>query len=208
MARDILTLGPDGEPNLGAALADYRKRHDKTLQDIADMSGVSIGTLSKIENGKATPSFNTLRRILGALDLGEVTGAALPEARSATKGRRTATLTGQTVKHVTGNAIMHLHATDLLNKDMFPMTAQITQHEVPPVEEWTTHDGEEFVCVMRGAITVYVENYRPVTLQVGESAYYDSGLRHVLISEGEEDAIIVSVSSGRPDHGSTDDMPL
>lgn len=207
---DFLTLPSGDEQSVGVALAEYRRRHAKTLQDIAEMTGVSIGTLSKIENGKATPSFNTLRRILHSLNLHDLAAApAASEAKAApVAGRRAVTLSGQTVKHVTGHAIMHLHATDLLDKDMFPMTAQITLHEVPPIEEWTTHDGEEFVCVLRGVITVYVEGYRPVTLREGESAYYDSGLRHVLVSESEEDALMVSVSSGRNDHDSAEERPL
>jgi transcriptional regulator with XRE-family HTH domain len=206
---EFLTLPAGDEQSLGVALADYRRRHGKTLQDIAEMTGISIGTLSKIENAKAAPSFNTLRRILQSLDLGGPAREPAAEPRPAPPaGRRTATLTGETFKHVTGHAILHLHATDLLNKDMFPMTAQITLHQAPPIEEWTTHDGEEFVCVVRGAVTVNVENYKPVTLREGESAYFDSGLRHVIVSDSTEDATIVSVSTGRQDHGATDGLPL
>lgn len=203
----ILSMISADKQAVGAALAEYRRRHDKTLQEISQMTGISIGTLSKLENNKATPSFDTLRRIVQSLNLSHPERQQPNRTLPAT-GRKSSTLLGDTVINETDHAIMHIHAADLLNKDMFPMTAQIKLHAVPPFEEWTSHAGEEFVCVIRGAIEVHVEHYAPFVLNEGESAYYDSGMKHVIVSLGEEDAFVVSVSSGRRTDERSDDLVL
>ncbi|AZR73414.1 hypothetical protein BBF96_08470 [Anoxybacter fermentans] len=48
---------------LGEKLAQYRDRHGLTLQDVGKAIGVSKGHASKLENGNANPSFNTLIKI-------------------------------------------------------------------------------------------------------------------------------------------------
>lgn len=185
-----------GPRDIARALAEYRQRHNMTLQDIAGITGVSIGTLSKLENDKATPSFGTLTRIMRHLDL----SAGLPEEPpdAAPSARKTVTREEDIIVAVTDRAIMSIHAAELLSKQMFPMVAQITLHEAPPIEQWTRHAGDEFIYVLSGTIEVHVEQYRPFIVRKGESTYYDSGMRHVIISHGEEDAVVLSVSTSRP----------
>ena len=57
------------------------------------------------------------------------------------------------------------------------------------------HDGEEFLIVLEGSIRLYTEFYEPIDLEVGDSAYYDSGMGHACVSVSEEDAVILWVTS-------------
>jgi transcriptional regulator with XRE-family HTH domain len=190
-----------GQPkDVGRALSDYRQRNNLTLQDIANMTGVSVGTLSKLENDKATPSFRTLTRIMDVLNLKDDSKEpepVPPQARGS--ARKTVTRLNDTLVNVTDRAIMNIHAAELLNKEMFPMVVQITIHTVPPMEIWTRHSGDEFVYVLSGAVEVHVEHYRPYVIHAGESTYYDSGMRHVIVSHSEEDAMVISVSTSHSD---------
>ena len=49
--------------------------------------------------------------------------------------------------------------------------------------------------VMEGAVTVHVEGREPVTLQQGDSIYFDSALGHLYASDGDNDARILVVCS-------------
>ncbi|MDF2372879.1 MAG: cupin domain-containing protein [Rhizobiaceae bacterium] len=62
-------------------------------------------------------------------------------------------------------------------------------------EEFVRHPGQEFLVVMQGAVTVHVEGREPVTLQQGDSIYFDSALGHLYASDGDNDARILVVCS-------------
>ena len=57
------------EPTLGAAIRKRRKQMQMTLQMLCDKSGVSMGYLSQVERGNATPSLGTLAQIADGLDV-------------------------------------------------------------------------------------------------------------------------------------------
>ena len=54
---------------VGAALKKQRQAQRLTIQDVADLAGISRGMLSRIENGQATPSLDTLARVCAAVSL-------------------------------------------------------------------------------------------------------------------------------------------
>lgn len=194
-----------GEPaDVGRALVEYRRRHDLTLQDVSALTGVSVGTLSKIENEKATPSFRTLTRLIQVLGLPHPDhGDETPSGASA---RKTVTRLDDAIINVTDISVMEIHAAELLNKAMFPMVARILVHEEPPIEEWTRHEGDEFIYVLSGEVEIFVEHYSSFVLKAGESTYYDSGMRHTIVSRSRKDAVVLSVSTSRP-HAGVVDLP-
>lgn len=54
---------------VGVALASARKESGATQQAVADMAGIQQAELSRIENGLANPTMDTLLKVLAALDL-------------------------------------------------------------------------------------------------------------------------------------------
>lgn len=55
--------------NFGKQIASRRKQLNISQADLADMSGVSLRTLSAIENGDANPSVDVLSKVLEPLGL-------------------------------------------------------------------------------------------------------------------------------------------
>lgn len=197
-----LSLATAEPKDVADALRSYRRRNQLTLQDVSDRIGVSVGTLSKLENQKGTPNFRTLTRIVQLLDLANSEAAVVanePSPAPPMMGRKTVTKPDTTLRVESDRAVMEIHAAELLKKDMFPMVAHITLHEVPPIDAWAQHEGEEFLYVLSGSIEVHMEHYRPFVLRAGESTYYDSGMRHVVISTEKTDAVVLSVTTSRDD---------
>ena len=50
------------------ALIDVRKKKGINQQQLAHLSGIAQGDISKIENGNANPSIKTLQRLAAAMD--------------------------------------------------------------------------------------------------------------------------------------------
>jgi transcriptional regulator with XRE-family HTH domain len=68
-ARRSLASGVSLGSFVGAALKKQRQAQRLTIQDVAGLAEISRGMLSRIENGQATPSLDTLARVCKAVGL-------------------------------------------------------------------------------------------------------------------------------------------
>jgi transcriptional regulator with XRE-family HTH domain len=57
------------EVAIGRALHGYRKQQNMTVTELSEATGVSVGMLSKIENGNTSPSLSTLQTLAHALSV-------------------------------------------------------------------------------------------------------------------------------------------
>jgi len=77
---------------------------------------------------------------------------------------------------------------------MVPLEILVRARSVDEFDHWSQHRGEEFVYVLSGAIEIHTEHYAPFRLEQGESAYFDSSMRHVYITVSKDEARVLSVS--------------
>ncbi|BCI68700.1 MerR family transcriptional regulator [Acetobacter aceti] len=57
------------EESLGAQIREKRRKADLTGTELANAAGISLGMLSKIENGQISPSLTTLQSVSHALNI-------------------------------------------------------------------------------------------------------------------------------------------
>lgn len=60
---------PRPDEALAAALREMREERDETRQALAQRSGITAGSLARIELGQASPSWMTVRQIARALNV-------------------------------------------------------------------------------------------------------------------------------------------
>jgi len=176
---------------VGANIRRFRAESRLTLKDLAERSGVSIATISKIENGKNSGGFETIYKI--ARGLGVLVTEIIKSERDG----------GQ-------NFVVHRHDDSDLHPtgiyDYFPQAFRqdgslnpyvmvIHTHTVPDKRDWSVHSGEEVVFVAAGAIELYQEGRAPARLEAGDSACFDSGIRHAFVCASKLPARIFSVST-------------
>jgi transcriptional regulator with XRE-family HTH domain len=178
-------------------LKTLRLANGLTLEELGEMSGVSISTISKIENRQQKPSFETVLRVARALHINFVQMLEPPSAPRH-MARRTVTRAGDEPRLQGDHYTYATHASEITNKAMVPTLMQIRTREVPPKDQWSTHLGEEFIYVISGTLEFHTEEYAPVTLNKGDSCYLDSTMRHAFVSNGDEDATILSVFNSAP----------
>ena len=51
------------------AMIDARKKSGLTQKELSEKTGIAQGDISKLENGSANPSINTLKRLAKAMDM-------------------------------------------------------------------------------------------------------------------------------------------
>ncbi len=180
--------------NLGERVRELRKARNWTLEQAAKKAGLARSTLSKIENGQMSPTFDAVRKLATGLEI-TVPQLFTPPKSDKVMARRSITLAGKGQALVTATYEHEMLATDLSNKQMMPYRACVHARSFDEFDGWVRHDGEEFLYVLSGAIEFYSEFYKPVTLKTGDSAYYDAAMGHNVISVSPKDAEILWVTT-------------
>jgi transcriptional regulator with XRE-family HTH domain len=178
---------------IGGRLKEIRRTLDRTLAEVSQATGVSISNLSKIENNQISPSFDIMKRICDGLGV-SIEDFVHPGEKSVVSGRKTTTREGQGDHFTSGQYDYRAHASELSRKAMVPLEISVRARSVEEFDHWSQHRGEEFVYVLSGAIEVHTEHYAAFRLERGESAYFDSSMRHLYISVSKDFARVLSVS--------------
>ena len=188
-------LQENAEPlNLGTRVRSLRKARNWTLEQAARQAGLARSTLSKIENGQMSPTYDALKKLAVGLEI-SIPQLFTPPSKNEISGRLTVTKAGQGTAHATTTYEHDLLSEGLTKKKMLPYQAQIRARRVEEFGEWVRHDGEEFLYVLTGIITLYTEFYEPIEMRRGDSAYYDASMGHNVVSISEDDATILWVTS-------------
>ncbi|WP_419738056.1 helix-turn-helix domain-containing protein [Ruegeria sp.] len=194
IARDA---GEHTEPeplDLGARVRELRKARNWTLEQAASQAGLARSTLSKIENGQMSPTYDALKKLAIGLEI-SVPQLFTPPQREQVIGRMAVTRSGEGAAHATATYEHELLAETLTKKQMLPYRARVRARSMDEFEGWVRHDGEEFMYVLTGVVRLYTEFYEPAEMRRGDSAYYDGSMGHNVISVSDEDATILWVTS-------------
>jgi len=183
---------------LAERIRSLRLQRGWTLEQMSKNSGVAISTLSKIENGLSSPTYDVLLRLAHGFQL-DVAELFAPAQEHMGAGRRTIERKGNGEKHETPLYDHLVLCSQLANKRIMPFISKIKAHDVEVNEGWSSHAGEEFVYVLSGTIELHTEFYQPTVLEPGDCFYIDSRMKHRVINHGPEQATVLWIST-RPDH--------
>jgi len=168
------------------------------LKEIGEAAGLSKSTLSKIENGSLSVSYDNLLKLARGLstDLPELFADGASASATHANGRRSITRRSGAEVYETPQYRYELMCTDLHPRKMFPLVATLRAHSTHSTSRADTliqHSGEEFVFVLEGTAEVRTAFYSPVLLKPGDGIYFDSTMGHSLLSVGDTDAKILWV---------------
>ena len=180
--------------DLGLRVRDLRKEKGWTLEQAAVRAGLARSTLSKIENGQMSPTYDAVKKLATGLGI-SVPQLFTPSGNAQVNGRRVVTRAGEGTAHLTTTYEHELLGESLSQKKMLPYRARIRARDPAEFNGWVRHEGEEFLFVLTGIIRLYTEFYEPVDMRRGDSAYYDATMGHNVISVSPEDATILWVTS-------------
>ncbi|MGB7318167.1 MAG: XRE family transcriptional regulator [Planktotalea sp.] len=180
--------------DLGTRVRELRKRQGWTLETAARQAGLARSTLSKIENGQMSPTYDALKKLAEGLQISVPQLFTAPQ-REQIIGRMAVTKSGEGAAHATVTYEHELLAETLSKKQMLPYRARVRARKFEEFDGWVRHDGEEFLYVLTGVISLITEFYEPVEMRRGDSAYYDASMGHNVISVSDEDATILWVTS-------------
>jgi transcriptional regulator with XRE-family HTH domain len=182
----------------GAVLKGLRLANGWTLAEVSRRTGLPVSTLSKVENDKMSLSYDKLARISRGLeiDIGVLFSSEATAPVSLVTGRRSITRAGEGRQIETDTYDSLYPATDLLNKRFVPIISEIRARALSEFSEMIRHPGEEYAFVLEGVIELHTDLYAPVTLQEGDSAYFDSGMGHAYLAASPGRCRLLTICSG------------
>jgi transcriptional regulator with XRE-family HTH domain len=168
---------------VGPRLRKVREQRGITLTDVAERTGISKSTLSRLENGQRRPSLELLLPLAQTyrVPLDDLVGAPdVGDPRIRLKPRR---VNGRTVLPLTRH----------------PGGVQAWKIVIPANQSTPkprTHDGYEWLYVLAGRMRLILGD-QDLVLGEGEAVEFDTQLPHWFGSNGEGPAEVLSIF-GRP----------
>lgn len=196
----------DGNP--GLAIRALRTELGLTLQEVSDRTGLAVSTLSKLEKGRVSLSYEKLVVVSKGLGVGvqrllgmfKETESESPKKPAPTSGRRIIHRVGDGVAIDTAAYSQLYLATDLLNRQIVPILAVLhartIEEFIAEFGDLVRHPGEEFAFVLEGSVEFHSELYAPTVLKKGESIYFDSSMGHAYLAAEEGRCVVLSVCTG------------
>lgn len=160
--------------DIGSKLKSLRTMKELTLKELSQKTNLSIGFLSQIERGVTSVAISSLDTIAKALDSDLSYFFTMPKKRE----RKVLRSYEQEVFTIKNSQFIDYHLT--LNPDSMDMLPRL-QVILPNCEEESNdpygHDGEEFIYVLEGILTVNLNN-EIFQLYPGDTMHYDSRNPH------------------------------
>ena len=184
-------------PTLGQIIRDLRARKGWTLKEMSEQSGIPVSTLSKVENGRLTLTYDKLQQMSARLKIrmSDLFAEVDPQVESIT-ARRSIGRIDDSVRVTTPNYDYYYLCPELRRKRMIPIVTRIAAKSLNEFGNLVRHSGEEYIHVLEGSIIVHTEFYDPVVLKAGEGIYIDSNMGHAYVAgEDCEEAVVLGVCS-------------
>lgn len=180
--------------NIGAKIKKLRLAKKLTLQAVARETGFSPALISQIENNNVSPPIATLSKIAKFFDvkIGMFFNEDEEEYRYEVVRRGERKVIPRVISRAGTNQGYSYESLSFRkqNKKMEPFLLTVSEKAME--ENTYSHDGEEFLFVMRGTAELLLDEER-VTLEEGDCIYFDSSLKHRLLTKDGNEVVVLAV---------------
>jgi transcriptional regulator with XRE-family HTH domain len=182
--------------SVGGRLRALRKQKQMTLNALSERSGVALSTLSKMELGQVSASYEKLALVARGLGV-EIAqlfrSVASARNRKPPAPRAVRSVIDDAPRYDTENYDLRMLATAFPGKRMTPAWGRIAARRMDEFTDFVRHPGQEFTIVLSGSVRIVFETGEEIALARHESAYFDSGVGHVYLSTSRQPAELLVV---------------
>lgn len=187
----------------GLAIRKLRLAGGWTLAQLSERSGVPLSTLSKVELGQTSLSYENLLRICKGLEIdmarligAEADGVVGIQPSPTAMGRRSVVRAGEGERIGLAYGQGRVAGGEMIRKPFTPVVVDVQADDVEMQGGFSRDDGEAYVLVLQGEVTLHSELYAPLHLNVGDGAYFDARGGYALVRRGDEASRALIVFSG------------
>jgi len=186
----------DHNQTVGARIKTLRTEKRYTLKALSDMTGLSVGFLSQAERGISTIAVDSLSKVASCLEVplstfftDQIQDASDPVVHGFSVHRN---MVGPQI-------IESVLSQNMTNFNFLPKHFQLMPYSDVDVEqlEMCIHSGEEFVYVLTGIVTLWLEDKR-YTMYPGDSIQIHSNQPHNWANTTNKVAELLSINYPNP----------
>ena len=178
--------------DIASRVKALRKKNGWRLHDLSEKTGISVATLSKLENGKTKLNFTTVNKLAQGIGVAvtDLTSPGLAHTKDTTM-----TLGGGGVVFETRDVDYEVLCADYTSGNQGYAKLSVKARTLDPNLPWHRHPGKEFIYVLKGILVLHTEDREQITLKSGDSLLFDSSIGHHYISAGRgETQLLLSLS--------------
>jgi transcriptional regulator with XRE-family HTH domain len=193
---------------IGARMRDIRKRRKMTLERLSELTGISVSSLSRIENTQLGMTIEKVEKVAGALGVAPETLVSRARTdRAPLRDRGPPATHAPAPRFIVDRASRRKTSADReLNIeylfDRSPDRSLDCMHlTVEAITVWESefvrHPGEKIIYVISGDAAVYCESRPPLILEAGDSLYMDGAAWHSVVAvNGRRAELLVTLFPG------------
>ncbi|MBN7796089.1 helix-turn-helix domain-containing protein [Parahaliea mediterranea] len=196
--------GPAGD-RVGDRLRELRKERKLTLEALSAKTGISVSSLSRIENTRLSLNVEKIQALAAALGVppetffsGESRDAPETVARG---GEARLVIDRRRLRHPTSAGEVHQFH---LFQELKDSRLETIYFEIDPVSIWDSefvkHPGEKTLYVIEGDLIIYAQGRCPQLLETGDALFMDGSVWHSTVAANGLPARVFTVylASGDP----------
>jgi transcriptional regulator with XRE-family HTH domain len=179
--------------SVGQRVRRVREGKGLTVKDVAQRTGLKLKYLAQIETDEVSPPLGVLIRLAKALDMKMGRFISTGEIKPFTVVRKDQRRVISRYTSAQGDQYGYTYeslAPDKKDRHMEPFMVTLVPSKAK--KELSTHAGQEFIYILKGAMEVILENNTEV-LYPGDSIYYDSTIPHLVRCHGDKETQILAV---------------
>lgn len=185
-------MSGDNISYIGKRIKEIRLSKALKLVEAADMAGVSKGLLSRIENGRTIPSLPVLFNIIDAL--GEKPVTFFEPIDYSSNSPFYMLIRKEDYQPIEKEDSVGFHYYSVMSRSFSDITFSVVLLQLAPNarREMVTTDGMEFIYLAEGSID-YKLGEIDITMNEGDSLFFDGRVPHVKINKSTETARILVI---------------
>lgn len=186
-----ITASTTGD-GIGPQLRALRKNKDLSLRDVAAKTGLAASLISTLERTSLGASAASIHK-LAAFYNTTVTELSKPQANSQGTSKSGVVRSEEA-------RIAPMFGSDIRIEQRAPSNAAMDCQKwtIQPgagSEDAYSHEGEEFIYVLRGLLEIALDGHERHLLYPGDNIYFDSTRTHSWRNPGEEETVLVWVNT-------------
>jgi transcriptional regulator with XRE-family HTH domain len=195
LTGDITAAAPKELDEIGIRIKNIREEKGLSLEDMSRLTGFDRELLLNMEENKVQPQLGTVIKLSKALDsaFGRIVSGVGNKLYSVTR-KNGRIKTSRSTSHKGGKQVytyMSL-APEVKGRHM---EALIVRLEENPEDDMSVHDGEEFIYVLEGLVSLKI-GADSFELEPGDSVYYLSTTPHLIASKKGKSTILAVLYGG------------
>ncbi len=195
LTGDIAETAKEGIEEIGSRIGSIRTDKGLSLEELSKLTGFDVDFLTKIEKNEAQPQLGTIMKLSKALDaaFGRIVSGVGNKLYSITRKDERKIIARSTSQ--AGDKQVYTYKSLAPEVKGRHMEALIVHLEENPDQEMSVHEGEEFIHVLEGTVSLKI-GADSHELEPGDSVYYLSTTPHLIAAKSGTASIIAVLYEG------------